>query len=400
VGLPFPRLLRLGILVIALHNAEEALAMPSWLEGRLPEVARRLGLGDVRAPPRDRLYLGLAVVTLVPALNLFGAARSRPGRPPIYAALAVIGLFLWNALVPHLALTAVLREYTPGVLTAALLTLPYGVLAYRRAVSQEFATRGKALGVLAGTAILYPLGMLLLWRPFALRGGTAAIVGCLACGGGGAAPAASGAPSGQGPAVLFIGNSLTSANGLPERSRRIAAAAGLEIQTSAVTMDGASLLDHWEAGRARDAIRSRPWSAVVLQQGPSTLPASREELTRLAGQFGEEIRRAGARPALLMVWPLPGQTPEAVSASYRAAAQATGALLIPAGDAWVRARAADPQVELTGPDGFHPSPLGTELAAATVVCSLYPAVRPVPVLPLPPGQRDVVTGAACEPGGP
>ena len=396
--LAFPRLLLCGTLVIALHNAEEALTMPSWMQRRLPEVAGRLGLGDLRPPAPGRVYAGLVAVTVAPALCLLAAARSRPRSPAIYTALAVVGVFLWNALVPHLALTVLLGEYTPGAVTAGLLTLPYGVFAYRRALAEGFAGRLPALGMLAASAILYPVGMLALWRPFAAGGSTAALLACLACGGAG--PDAS-APSGGGPAaVLFIGNSLTAANDLPGRARRIASAAGMEIDTGAVTVGGASLLDHWDAGRAREMIRSRRWSVVVLQQGPSTLPESRQELTRLATQFGEEIRRVGGRPALLMVWPLPGQTAEAVSASYRAAAEATGSLLIPAGDAWVRARATDPRVELTGPDGFHPSPLGTELAAATVVCTLYPAVRPAPLLPLEPAQRDLVTRSACSPEGP
>jgi hypothetical protein len=98
-----------------------------------------------------------------------------------------------------------------------------------------------------------------------------------------------------------------------------------------------------------------------------------------------------------MVWPIPGQTAEAVAASYRAAAQATGSLLIPAGDAWVRARALDPGVPLTGDDGFHPSALGSELAAAAAVCALYPATRPVALLSFPPGQRDIVARTACDP---
>jgi hypothetical protein len=194
--------------------------------------------------------------------------------------------------------------------------------------------------------------------------------------------------------VLFVGNSLTSANDLPGRCERLARAAGVALTTRAVTADGASLLDHWDAGRVQPAIASRSWRAVVLQQGPSTLPASREELTRLTAQLGVGIRAVGAQPALLMIWPLPGQTAEAVAASYRSAAEATGSLLIPAGEAWVRARALDPSLALTGSDGYHPSPLGTEIAALTVVCTLYPAARPQPQVGSASQQRAMLQ-AAC-----
>ena len=179
----------------------------------------------------------------------------------------------------------------------------------------------------------------------------------------------------------------------------MAAESGTSIDTQSVAVSGASLLDHWNDGRARRAVASRRWTAVVLQQGPSTLPESRAELTRLSALFGEEIRRAGGRPALLMVWPLPGQQAAAVSASYRAAAEATDSVLIPAGDAWVRAAAADPGLVLTEADGFHPSPLGTELAALSVVCTLFPGSRPQPQLSLSEAQRRQLVTAACGPGG-
>src|SRR5512132_2395572 len=117
----------------------------------------------------------------------------------------------------------------------------------------------------------------------------AACVVAVACTGAGSAAAPDAA--GQ-PAILFIGNSLTAQNDLPRRCALVAAASGTSVVTESVTMSGASLLDHWNDGRARRAIASRRWAAVVLQQGPSTLPESREELTRLSALFGAEIRRA------------------------------------------------------------------------------------------------------------
>src|SRR4029079_311160 len=114
---------------------------------------------------------------------------------------------------------------------------------------------------------------------------------------------------------------LTESNARPARVAEITATAGHPLRTSAVTQGGASLLDHWENGRAVRAIREGRWSVVVLQQGPSTLRESRHEFASPAKQFAGETRRAGGRPALLMVWPLPGQQASAVSASYRAAAE-------------------------------------------------------------------------------
>src|SRR5262245_28310311 len=107
------------------------------------------------------------------------------------------------------------------------------------------------------------------------------------------------APAGSSESVLFIGNSLTESHDLPGRVAQIAAAAGHPLPTAGVTLPGASLLDHWQDGRAVRAIRQGGWSVVALQQGPSTLPESRAELIASTRQFAAEIRAVGARPALL-----------------------------------------------------------------------------------------------------
>ena len=208
-------------------------------------------------------------------------------------------------------------------------------------------------------------------------------------------------------ALLFVGNSLTATNDLPARLEEVARASGLAVETAAVALSGASLDDHWRDGRALRAIRSRRWDVVVLQQGPSTRPESRAELIASTRRFAAEIRASGARPALLMVWPLPGQTFEAVAASYRAAAEAEGTLLFPAGEAWRRALARDPGLRLFGPDGFHPSAAGTWLAAATIVCSLFPQATPVlpastrgdAEAPLTGSQRQLFSETACRAAG-
>jgi hypothetical protein len=103
-----------------------------------------------------------------------------------------------------------------------------------------------------------------------------------------------------------------------------------------------------------------------------------------------------------MVWPLPGQQAAAVSASYRAAAEANDALLLPAGDAWTILGARDPSMVLTVSDGFHPSVLGTYAAALTVACRLIPEDRPAlaralsaSTLRLDAGRRDLLVDAAC-----
>ena len=168
--------------------------------------------------------------------------------------------------------------------------------------------------------------------------------------------------------VLFIGNSLTSTNDLPSLVAAFAATQGVTVETEAFAPGGFSLEDHWRSGAARAALDAGGWDAVVMQQGPSSLPASGQDLTRWTRRWADEARAHHVRPVLLTVWP-DGSFSDffvPVIEHYRAAAAAAKAALFPAGVAWQAALRRDPRLRLFGPDRFHPSPLGTYLTAAVV----------------------------------
>jgi hypothetical protein len=175
--------------------------------------------------------------------------------------------------------------------------------------------------------------------------------------------------------VLFVGNSLTRTNDLPAEVEGLAAATGHELRARAIVFDGFSLEDHWKQGAARTALTSGEWDAVVMQQGPSSLPASRVHLRLWATRFAGLARAAGTRPGLLTVWPESYRRAAfpAVVASYREAADAADADLFPAGEAWRAAWACNRRLRLYGPDGLHPSRLGTYLAALVVYGRLFKA---------------------------
>src|SRR5581483_2484722 len=90
-------------------------------------------------------------------------------------------------------------------------------------------------------------------------------------------------------------------------------------------------------------------------------------------RFAAEARRAGARPALYMVWPSASMAEDfdGVSASYREAAEKVDGLLFPVGEAWRAAWRRDPKLALYGPDGFHPTVAGSYLAALVMYEQLY-----------------------------
>lgn len=184
--------------------------------------------------------------------------------------------------------------------------------------------------------------------------------------------------------VLFVGNSLTATNDLPA----IVAALGraskrVPIEYATVAPGGVNLEDHWNFTGARDALLARPWDVVVLQQGPSSLPESQADLRRWAVRWADLAREHGIRTALLTVWPEEARSYAfpAVVQSYRAAAAAAKGTLLPAGAAWLAAWRRAPRLALYGPDDFHPSVLGSTLAALVVYARLTGA--PPSAVPLP-----------------
>jgi len=172
--------------------------------------------------------------------------------------------------------------------------------------------------------------------------------------------------------VLFVGNSLTAANDLPGMVAAVGAARGREIHVETRAPGGFALEDHWQTTDLPAVLARGGFDWVVMQQGPSSLPESGENLREWAGVLADAARAGGARPALLTVWPESYRSSVFgdVIANYRRAADASRSTLLPAGDAWRAALAAQPAPALYGPDGFHPSALGTYAAALVVVARL------------------------------
>ncbi|HWS71711.1 MAG TPA: hypothetical protein VN605_06330, partial [Thermoanaerobaculia bacterium] len=173
--------------------------------------------------------------------------------------------------------------------------------------------------------------------------------------------------------ILFIGNSLTYTNDLPHMVAAIGAIARVRIVTGMVAKPDYSLEDHLDDGAAAIALRHGSWDYVVMQQGPSALPESRVILIRDAQRWATLIAAVHAKPAMLMVWPERWRLYDLdrVAESYRLAAEAIHGAFIPAGNAWRRA----PLLPVYGADDFHPTPIGTYLAALTVYRTLFGPLR-------------------------
>ncbi len=207
-------------------------------------------------------------------------------------------------------------------------------------------------------------------------------------------------------AVLFIGNSLIFTNDLPAVFARVARAVGDTVAVHMVAGPNLAVVDHTDgATDALAQIHRNPWRFVMLQQGPTPAGVCRDTLVIAAMRFGPYVRAAGGRVALFLPWTRRDRPAdlEGAAESGRAAAGAVGGLSIPVGLAWKLALEADPALPLYGPDGYHPAPAGTLLAALTIYDRMFSRdVREIPAAmlaelsggSLSPAQRELLTASA------
>jgi hypothetical protein len=173
--------------------------------------------------------------------------------------------------------------------------------------------------------------------------------------------------------ILFVGNSFTQRNNVPGLIARMAEARGHELTHTLISAGGASLRQHWNAGKAPRAIESRAYDRVVLQE-QSTLPiknaARMAENVRL---FDAAIKAAGAKTVLYMTWAR-AHAPESqqlLTDAYTAIGAELGATVVPAGEAWRRFLAAHREPVLHDKDQSHPALAGSYLAACAFYAVLF-----------------------------
>ena len=184
--------------------------------------------------------------------------------------------------------------------------------------------------------------------------------------------------------ILFIGNSYTYYNSLPELVKGMAQEKfpNQVIETQLVSQGGMTLKRHWEEEKSIQAIRSGHWDFVVLQEqsklgmgvviNDDFYFGQTDLFYEYARKFDEEIKNAGAKTVFFMTWSRSDnpEEQEILTYAYSSIAKELDAILAPVGLAWDQLRT-NTTFNLYVADGSHPSPMGSYLAASTIFSTLF-----------------------------
>jgi hypothetical protein len=184
--------------------------------------------------------------------------------------------------------------------------------------------------------------------------------------------------------VLFLGNSYTYDNDLPDLFAELARSGGQDVEVQMVAEGGWRLADHAQSPETQEQLRARNWTYVVLQeqsQIPAFAPLRTREMYPAARELVSQIRSIGATPVFFLTWAHRDGWPKyrmndyesmqlEIQKGYQEIARELDVPIAPVGTAWLAAVQEHPDLNLWREDGSHPSKQGTYLAA----CVFYQVI--------------------------
>lgn len=173
--------------------------------------------------------------------------------------------------------------------------------------------------------------------------------------------------------VLLVGNSLTYTNNLPALLRAVGASQGTPIATESYAAPGGTLIERWNEGHVAEALRSRTFDAVVLQEKGGHLAAcmaSAQEQRkapcaaslRAYTEIAALAAGKGAKVFVFATWGPDERWQGKLNRSSRLIADKVSGKVFDAAGALEALRQAQPGIDLY-PDGTHPSTQGSLMLA-------------------------------------
>ena len=185
--------------------------------------------------------------------------------------------------------------------------------------------------------------------------------------------------------VLFIGNSYTYVNDLPNTFAQLADAGGHKIQTGMLANGGWTLSEHAQSPDVLNTLQTSQWNYVVIQE-QSEIPAfeASRNITMYpsARVLVDNVRKAGADPIFFQTWAHRDGMPTdglvnfegmqyEIDMGYAGIASELNVPIAPVGDAWFNALLQYPGLQLWQDDGSHPTEQGTYLAACVFYAVIF-----------------------------
>ncbi|OUS01005.1 hypothetical protein A9Q86_09685 [Flavobacteriales bacterium 33_180_T64] len=173
--------------------------------------------------------------------------------------------------------------------------------------------------------------------------------------------------------ILFIGNSLTYTNNLPQLVKEYALQKEIDINTKMIAFPNYAIEDHWNDGQVQKLISSKAYDFVIIQQGPSSQSDGRKMLIEYGKKYNSLCKLNDTKLCYFMVWPSLNYyyTFDGVIKNHKDAAALNNSILLPVGKIWKDDIASTKSNEYYGSDGFHPSLKGSQIAAKVIVEYLF-----------------------------
>ena len=169
--------------------------------------------------------------------------------------------------------------------------------------------------------------------------------------------------------ILFIGNSLTYTNNLPELVKQSSKLQGIEIDTKMIAFPNYAIIDHWNDGQVQKLIASKKYDFVIIQQGPSSQNNGRKMLIEYGKKYSSLCKLYDTKLCCFMVWPSLNNyhTFDGVIKNHKDAASINNSILLPVGEVWKEYFDRTNDFQYYSSDGFHPSLKGSQIAAKVIV---------------------------------
>jgi hypothetical protein len=149
--------------IFIIHDGEELLTMPGWIESHQPELDKLARLNEaaaqmIRSMPTTTTELAVAigVFLLLFVVVTAGAAISRGRGFWLYAYAVLLGVLFLHVFT-HLAQAVFIGGYVPGLVGAVMIILPAALYIYKKLFDAKLLTLKTAvITALIGLALFVP----------------------------------------------------------------------------------------------------------------------------------------------------------------------------------------------------------------------------------------------------